>query len=68
MTGGGDGDPILGQVMRSADTPRFYIIGTPGLVRRSGYQYWKGKMAKRPNTIHPKRLNKTSFLLLLGIL
>ena len=36
MTGGGDGDPVPGQVIRSADTPRSYIVITPsGLVRRS---------------------------------
>ena len=36
MSGGGDGDPVPGQVMRSADTPRSYIVSTPsGLVRRS---------------------------------
>ena len=36
MTGGGDGDPVPAQVIRSADTPRSYIVSTPsGLVRRS---------------------------------
>ena len=36
VAGGGDGDPVPGQVMRSADTPRSYFVSTPsGQVRRS---------------------------------
>ena len=36
VTGGGNGDPVPGQVMKSEDTPRSYIISTPsGPVRRS---------------------------------
>ena len=36
MVFGGDGDPVPGHVIRSADTPRTYIVSTPtGLVRRS---------------------------------
>ena len=54
MTGGGDGDPILGQVMRSADTPRFYIIGTPGLVRRSGINTGKGRWPRGPTPSTPR--------------
>ena len=36
VAGGGDGGPVPGQVMRSADTPRSYFVSTPtGQVRRS---------------------------------
>ena len=36
MTGGSDSDPVPGQVMRPADTPRSYIVSTPsGQVRRN---------------------------------
>eukprot|EP00731_Ephydatia_muelleri_P021495 Em0014g86a len=36
VTGGGDGDQVPGRVIRSADTPRSYIVSNPsGLVRRS---------------------------------
>ena len=55
VTGGGDGDPVPGQVIRSADTPRSYIVSTPsGLVRstRPWYQHRKGKNTKILNTSH----------------
>ena len=29
VTGGGDDDPVPGQVIMSADTPRSYIVSTP---------------------------------------
>ena len=36
VTGGSDSDPVPGQVMRPADTPRSYIVSTPsGQVRRN---------------------------------
>ena len=35
VTGGSDSDPVPGQVMRPADTPRSYIVSTPSQVRRN---------------------------------